>query len=131
VLPLHPRTRHSLDNHGLRAELDDTPGLHLVDPMGYLEFIGLVDGARAVVTDSGGIQEETTYLGVPCLTMRENTERPVTVDIGSNKLIGSNRDKLLSALDQELAGQGGEGKVPDLWDGQAAVRIVNVLRTVL
>lgn len=131
VLPLHPRTRHSLGNHGLTEELTNTEHLHLVDPLGYLEFIGLVSGAKAVVTDSGGIQEETTYLGVPCLTMRENTERPVTVDIGSNQLIGSNREKLLTALDGVLSGNTKDAAVPEFWDGKAAERIVSILRKVL
>ena len=131
VLPLHPRTRHSLESHQLMGRLRDTPGLRLVDPLGYLQFIGLVEGARVVVTDSGGIQEETTYLQVPCLTMRENTERPITVDVGSNQLVGSDRAALLGALDQVLAGKTTRGQIPELWDGHAAARIVEQLRALL
>ena len=131
VLPLHPRTRHSLARHGLTEELSATCGLRLADPLGYLEFIGLIADAKAVVTDSGGIQEETTYLGVPCLTMRENTERPVTVDVGTNQLIGTDRLQLLKALDGVLSGNTKEAQVPGLWDGQAAQRIVAILREVL
>jgi len=128
VLPLHPRTHRSLETHGLLERLRDTPGLLLTDPLGYLEFLRLLSETRAVVTDSGGIQEETTWLGVPCLTMRENTERPVTVEVGTNVLVGSDHAKVLTSLDEILAGRGKRGQVPDLWDGHAAERIVDILR---
>lgn len=124
VLPIHPRTKNSLEKFGLTAELDTIPNLQLCAPLGYVDFIGLVDQALAVVTDSGGIQEETTYLGVPCLTMRENTERPVTVDVGTNMLIGSDRIQLAEQLGKIKNGTYKRGKKPELWDGRAAERIV-------
>jgi len=131
VLPLHPRTRHSLQRHGLRERLDAVEGLVLCEPLGYLDFLGLVAASRGVVTDSGGIQEETTYLRIPCLTMRTSTERPVTVDVGSNELIGEDLDRLFAAVDEILAGRFKHGGVPELWDGHAAGRIVEVLATEL
>ena len=127
VLPLHPRTRHSLSHHGLSEKLESIAGLTLTDPLGYLDFLKLVCDARAVITDSGGIQEETTYLGVPCFTMRKNTERPVTVEQGSNVLVGGDRRQLLSELDRVLDGRFKKGRVPELWDGHAAERIVDIL----
>ena len=101
--------------------------LVLTEPLGYLDFIGLVSAARGVVTDSGGIQEETTYLGIPCLTMRPNTERPVTVDQGTNTIVGQDRVNILAAVDDALENGGKQGRVPELWDGKAAVRIKQVL----
>ena len=127
VLPLHPRTRKSAENFGLLDTLEKMPGLILTDPLGYHDFIRLVRDALAVVTDSGGIQEESTYLRVPCLTMRENTERPVTVTIGTNTLLGSNRAALLAAVDSILRGTYKKGDIPPLWDGHAAERIVEIL----
>ena len=127
VLPLHPRTRHSLNHHGLSGELESIGGLTLTEPLGYLDFLKLLCDARAVITDSGGIQEETTYLGIPCLTMRENTERPVTVEEGSNVLVGGDRRHLLSELERVLDGRFKKGRVPDLWDGHSAERIVDIL----
>ena len=113
-----------MEKFGLTAELEAIPQLILCAPLGYVDFIGLVDQALAVVTDSGGIQEETTYLGVPCLTMRENTERPVTVDVGTNMLIGSDRKQLAEQLGRIKNGTYKQGKNPALWDGRAAERIV-------
>jgi UDP-N-acetylglucosamine 2-epimerase (non-hydrolysing) len=127
VLPLHPRTRDSLARHGLGDELRAIDGLTLCDPQGYLDFIGLVARSQGVVTDSGGIQEESTYLRIPCLTMRISTERPVTVDVGSNELIGEDVDRLLAAVDEVLAGTFKRGAIPELWDGHTAERIVRVL----
>src|SRR5204863_322805 len=97
--------------------------VRLVDPVGYLEFLALQMHATVVVTDSGGIQEETTYLGVPCLTVRENTERPVTVTVGSNLLIGRDMDRLVVEVRHVLAGLGKKGEIPPLWDGLASRRI--------
>jgi UDP-N-acetylglucosamine 2-epimerase (non-hydrolysing) len=128
VIPLHPRTRGSLQQHGLLAELEQLAGLHLTAPLGYLEFISLVSNARAVVTDSGGIQEETTYLRVPCVTMRDNTERPITVSIGSNVLAGSALEPVRCAVVDAVAGPRNRGAVPPLWDGHAGERIVAVLQ---
>ena len=127
VLPLHPRTRASIEAHGLSDTLESIEGLRLCEPLGYLDFIGLVSSARAVITDSGGIQEETTYLRIPCLTMRANTERPVTVDVGSNLLIGDDHERLHAELDDILQDRFDRGSIPELWDGAAAPRIVEIL----
>jgi UDP-N-acetylglucosamine 2-epimerase (non-hydrolysing) len=124
VLPIHPRTKESFDRFGFLHALAATPALHLVEPMGYFDFIGLVEPCRVVVTDSGGIQEETTYLGVPCLTMRENSERPSTISIGTNLLIGSDLQRLRSELENISAGRFKQGSVPPLWDGRTSERIV-------
>ena len=124
VLPIHPRTKESFDRFGFLDMLAATPGLQLVEPMGYFDFIGLVKQCKVVVTDSGGIQEETTYLGVPCLTMRENSERPSTISVGTNLLIGSDLERLKSELENISAGKFKKGSVPPLWDGKAAERIV-------
>jgi UDP-N-acetylglucosamine 2-epimerase (non-hydrolysing) len=124
VLPIHPRTRESFRQFGFLDALAATPGLRLVEPMGYFDFIGLVAQCKLVVTDSGGIQEETTYLGIPCLTMRKNTERPSTVSVGTNLLIGSDLDRLQWELENIAADRFKKGSVPPSWDGRAAERIV-------
>ncbi|MBI3776680.1 MAG: UDP-N-acetylglucosamine 2-epimerase (non-hydrolyzing) [Gammaproteobacteria bacterium] len=126
VFPVHPRTAKSLRQ--LEVEI---PGLHYVDPQGYLEFNYLVRHARGVITDSGGITEETTVLGVPCLTLRDNTERPETVTIGTNELIGTNSDNLAPALARLLDGRWKRGGTPEKWDGHAAERIVAELERLL
>lgn len=138
LFPCHPRTAARMDKAGITGleNWERGPvlrnGLWKMPPMPYLDFLGLVDRAACVLTDSGGIQEETTYLGVPCLTYRENTERPVTVTLGTNKLIGSNPDRLLREalliLDREVALEGFSAASPPLWDGKTAPRIVNVLK---
>jgi UDP-N-acetylglucosamine 2-epimerase (non-hydrolysing) len=120
VFPVHPRTRKSLA--GAAAE-----GLILTEPLGYLDFMKLTAHARLVMTDSGGIQEETTVLGVPCLTLRNNTERPITCEQGTNRLVGLDPVKIVSAARAVLSSPPAGGRVPDLWDGQAARRIVDVL----
>ena len=127
VFPVHPRTKKMLDQHGLGTRADAIPGLKLLDPIGYLDFLHLLDNAQLVLTDSGGIQEETTYLGVPCLTLRENTERPITCEVGTNELCGLDVEKLVSRSEAVFAGNKKKGLVPDLWDGNAANRIVDVL----
>lgn len=121
--PAHPRTRGVMSANGL----EPGPGIHVVDPLGYLEFIRLMAGAAVVLTDSGGIQEETTALGIPCLTLRENTERPVTVDLGTNRLAGASRESILDAWRNHRHSPK-SGRVPPLWDGKSAGRCVEALR---
>jgi UDP-N-acetylglucosamine 2-epimerase (non-hydrolysing) len=128
VFPVHPRTRQKLVQFGLAARVAAQPELRLVDPLGYLDFLKLVAHARVVLTDSGGIQEETTILGVPCLTLRENTERPVTVELGTNRLVGQQPERILGAYREVMGAQVRHGQTPPLWDGGAAGRIVAVLR---
>jgi UDP-N-acetylglucosamine 2-epimerase (non-hydrolysing) len=125
VFAVHPRTRKRLQEFGLESRLAGD-GVRLIEPLGYIQFMNLVCGAAAVITDSGGVQEETTYLGIPCLTLRENTERPVTVIVGSNRLVTSG--SLLSGLVNALDGTGRISKRPELWDGKAALRAVASLR---
>jgi len=123
VFPVHPRTRGAIER-GLGGR---APGLQLTEPLGYLEFLGLVSEARLVLTDSGGIQEETTVLGVPCVTLRDSTERPVTISEGTNRLVGSEPDAIAAEVRKILGGDAPRGRVPALWDGRAARRIVDVL----
>jgi UDP-N-acetylglucosamine 2-epimerase (non-hydrolysing) len=128
VFPVHPRTRARMEEEGILAMLQRTPGLHLREPEGYIDFLRLVATARIVLTDSGGIQEETTVLGVPCLTLRPNTERPVTISDGTNRLVGSEPARVLREVDDLLSGATVlPKKIPELWDGAAAERIVSVL----
>jgi UDP-N-acetylglucosamine 2-epimerase (non-hydrolysing) len=122
VFALHPRTRASIDRSGLSRLLAEAP-VAMLPPQGYLEMLGLMAGATMVLTDSGGIQEETTALGIPCLTLRENTERPITIDEGTNTLVARDRDAILRAVDDILATGGKRGRVPEGWDGHAAERI--------
>ncbi len=128
VWPLHPRTRHSLQRAGLLKEFQGIKGLILTEPLGYLEFLSLVSQSRAVVTDSGGIQEETTYLRIPCITMRDNTERPATVDVGSNVLAGSLASGARRALEAALSGGERRGAVPPLWDGRTGGRVAAIMK---
>ena len=127
VFPIHPRTRKNLNGSPLARRLADMPGLRLIDPAGYLDFLKLMGSARVVLTDSGGIQEETTILGVPCLTLRPNTERPVTTEIGSSRIVGTDTAKIVGAWHEIQAGRWQEPKTPELWDGNAARRIADVL----
>lgn len=127
VFPVHPRTRSRLAEAGLLTRLEALPEVRLTEPLGYLEFLGLMAGARLVLTDSGGVQEETTILGVPCLTVRENTERPVTITHGTNRLVGTEPARIIAAVDETLAAPRPDGRRPELWDGRAAERIVGVL----
>src|ERR1700690_859478 len=125
VFPVHPRTRQRGEQFGINIQK-----LHLLEPLPYIEFLALQRRAAVVITDSGGIQEETTYLGVPCLTLRSNTERPVTVTLGTNILIGADMGRLSLELSKILEGKGKKGTLPPLWDGHAAERIAEVLRGV-
>ncbi len=122
VFALHPRTRANIERFGLAGLVDDTRMI-LLPPQGYLEMLGLMAGASLVLTDSGGLQEETTALGVPCLTMRENTERPITIEQGTNTMVGRDHAAILAGVDEILAGRGKRGRVPENWDGHAATRI--------
>lgn len=122
VFPVHPRTRQRIAEFGFKVE-----NLHLLEPLPYIEFLALQRRAVVVITDSGGIQEETTYLGVPCLTLRNNTERPVTVTLGTNVIVGLERDKLTSELSKIASGRAKKATIPPLWDGHAGERIANVL----
>jgi len=131
IFPIHPRTAKIFYNlWGDETQLKQRfPNLHIVEPLGYLEFNYLVERAKAVVTDSGGITEETTVMGVPCITLRDNTERPETCTIGTNELIGTNPDAIKPALDTLFAGQWKKGGIPELWDGHAAERIISIVNT--
>lgn len=123
VFPVHPRTRGNLEKFGL----DLGPGVILTKPLSYMDFLNLWKDASLILTDSGGLQEETTALGIPCLTLRENTERPVTVDEGTNTMVGCDPAKIVPAAEGVLAGKGKAGQRPQFWDGKAAERIVNEL----
>lgn len=126
AVPLHPRTRGNVEKFGLSAKLD---GLRVLPPVGYLAMLGLMRDAKLVLTDSGGIQEETTALGVPCLTLRENTERPITIDEGTNTLVGPNPDAIRVAFEEVMTSGGKSGRIPEYWDGRAAMRIAHALES--
>ena len=124
VFPVHPRTKQRIE------KLEGQPALsqiQMLPPLGYLEFLHLEQRATVVITDSGGVQEETTFLGVPCLTLRDNTERPITVHLGTNLLLGSDYGRLIPEVDKILVGKGKQGQIPPLWDGQSGKRIVDEL----
>jgi len=128
VFPAHPRTRAKFEAFGMGARLAAMSNLRILDPIGYLDFLKLIASARLVLTDSGGIQEETTILRVPCLTLRENTERPITLEVGSNRLVGSDPSKIIAAYREAATGCAAGSDIPPLWDGRAAERIVEVLQ---
>lgn len=123
IFPVHPRTRKNMEKYAIQS-----PQFYLAEPLGYLEFNYLVERAKGVITDSGGITEETTVLGVPCMTLRSSTERPETCTIGTNELIGTDPENIKPALKRLIAGQWKKGSIPELWDGQTAVRIVDILQ---
>ena len=124
IFPIHPRTHQRLRNSNFKTR---NSNLHLIDPVGYLEFLSLQKNATLVITDSGGIQEETTFLGVPCLTVRENTERPITVEMGTNIVVGQDMELLKIEVYRILNGNGKKGSIPPLWDGKAGKRIADVI----
>jgi UDP-N-acetylglucosamine 2-epimerase (non-hydrolysing) len=123
IFPVHPRTRMRIAESGINSQ-----NLRLLDPMPYIEFLALQSRAVVVITDSGGVQEETTYLGIPCLTLRPNTERPITVTMGTNILVGGDRTSLITELRKILDGNPKKGTIPPLWDGRSADRIADILR---
>jgi len=125
IFPIHPRTLARIADFGL--DLEKNQRLVLLEPVGYLEFLGLQRDAKVVITDSGGIQEETTFLGVPCLTVRNNTERPITVEVGTNQLIGHDMTRLQNEVARVLDGHAKRGAVPPLWDGRAGERVAEIL----
>ena len=127
VFPVHPRTTARLETFGLMDKFQAAPGILQQPPMGYMEFLALTSQSKVIVTDSGGLQEESTALGIPCLTLRENTERPSTVEVGTSTLIGNDPDKLRAHLEHVLDGTYKQGSCPELWDGKAAERIAGVL----
>jgi UDP-N-acetylglucosamine 2-epimerase (non-hydrolysing) len=128
VFPMHPRTRKNISTLGLEDVFAAIPNLIITDPIGYLDFLKLEINARLIITDSGGIQEESTYFGIPCLTLRENTERPVTLTEGTNQLVQMQPDKIIKAVTDSLAGLNREARIPAKWDGKTAGRIVQVLQ---
>jgi len=128
IFPVHPRTRKTIAEFGFAGRIERAKGLRLIEPLGYLDFLNLYSGARLVLTDSGGIQEETTVLGIPCLTLRENTERPITVEMGTNTIVGRDPEKIKTAAFAALDGsKNSSQRVPPLWDGHTAERILDAL----
>nr|CRH08072.1 UDP-N-acetylglucosamine 2-epimerase [Candidatus Magnetococcus massalia] len=128
IFPIHPRTRGRLEAAGLASTLEQAKGIHLLPPVGYLEMLGLMSRSRLVLTDSGGIQEETTALGIPCITLRENTERPITVSEGSNTIVGSDSSLITDTFNTIMHSGGKGGRIPEGWDGRAAERIAEILQ---
>jgi UDP-N-acetylglucosamine 2-epimerase (non-hydrolysing) len=128
LFPVHPRTRKKLEEFGLLSRVESNSSLTLIEPVGYLDFLALQANAALVLTDSGGVQEETTALGVPCLTLRENTERPVTITTGTNVMTGLDKEMIVSLAERAFTEEWKPSRVPELWDGAASKRIVEVLR---
>lgn len=131
IFPAHPRTRKKLAEAGLEERIRGMPHLRLIEPLGYLDFLQVMASSLLVLTDSGGIQEETTVLGVPCLTLRENTERPITLEVGTNHLVGTDPGRIMTTYKDILEGKVRPIKIPPLWDGKAADRIVRILKAKL
>lgn len=128
VYPVHPRSKKMMLVHGINDKFESLENLFMIDPLGYIDFMQLIKNSRFTLTDSGGIQEETTVLSIPCLTMRENTERPVTIEKGTNVLVGRNKGRILKNINGILKNDGYKGnRAPRLWDGKTAQRIVKVL----
>ena len=128
VFPIHPRTAKNIKDFGLEKKIKTLKNLKLIDPLGYLDFIKLEKYCRFALTDSGGIQEETTWMGIPCLTVRENTERPITVELGTNEIVGTDSNKIINSAQKILSGKWKKGKIPPYWDGESASRIVKIIQ---
>ena len=132
VFPVHPRTRKTIAELGLSDRVESIKDLRLIEPLGYLDFLNLSSGARLVLTDSGGIQEETTALGIPCLTLRENTERPITVEMGTNVIVGTDTTKIIREATAALEkGIRSPPTIPPLWDGKTAERILRRIDVIM
>jgi len=131
IFPVHPRTKQRIASLGEKGNIQPMENLHLIEPVGYLEFIALQRESRLILTDSGGIQEESTVLGIPCLTLRENTERPITISEGTNQLVDPTKEAILSAATPLLDGEKIKGQTPEKWDGKTAERIVKVLLEIM
>lgn len=127
LFPIHPRTRKNIERFGFQTRVDSMKDLILTDPIGYIDFLNLMKNAKCVLSDSGGLQEESTYLRIPCLTMRENTERPVTMTVGTNTLVGSDPAVILEHFEKIMNGTYKKGAIPELWDGHAAERIAEII----
>jgi len=127
VFPIHPRTRKMAITFDLFERLENISGMRITEPIGYLDFVSLMSKSKLVLTDSGGLQEETTALGIPCLTLRENTERPITVTEGTNTIVGTDKNLIISLSKEVIENGGKSGRIPDLWDGKTAARIADVL----
>ena len=131
VFPIHPRTRKMAITFDLFERLENISGMRITEPIGYLDFVSLMSKSKLVLTDSGGLQEETTALGIPCLTLRENTERPITVTEGTNTIVG-NDPKVIIAAALEVLDKGGKaGRIPEMWDGKTAERIADIIERVI
>ncbi len=131
IFPVHPRTRKTISDGGLEPRLASYPDLRLIEPMGYLEFLSLTSQAALILTDSGGLQEESTALNVPCLTLRENTERPITVTLGTNVIVGTDPTRIKMEALKVLSGRGKTGRLPERWDGRAGIRIAEIFERTL
>lgn len=129
TIAVHPRTRNRIEQEGL-LDLINSGNIICLPPVGYLQMLGLMKFAKMVLTDSGGLQEETTFLGIPCVTLRENTERPITVDQGTNTIVGTDPEKIKACVDDILATGGKSGRIPEYWDGKAAGRIVAEIKKI-
>ena len=127
IFPIHPRTRKMAAKFNLLDHIKNSTNIILIEPVGYFDFISLMSKSKFVMTDSGGLQEETTALGIPCITLRENTERPITVSEGTNTIVGTDKDLIISTSNEILNSGGKKGQIPDLWDGKSAKRIADVL----
>jgi UDP-N-acetylglucosamine 2-epimerase (non-hydrolysing) len=127
VFPIHPRTKARISEFGMAEKFERMTNFVVTEPLGYLDFLNLESNCKFVLTDSGGLQEETTVLGIPCLTLRENTERPVTITEGTNTLVGIDPEKIIAESMKILSGKGKSGGIPKFWDGKAAGRIVEII----